>query len=88
MLEERLSQIIACTENQISLVKIKLKTTKTELKQVQKIVNNKYLDNERVEKDIERLKQEISELDNRLYKLNKVLYRFRVCEKILNSKSE
>ena len=88
MLEERLSQIIDCTEYQISLIKIKLKATKVELKKVDKLTGNKYLDSEKMEDDRKNLIKEIGELDTRLYKLNKVLYRFRVCEKILNSKPE
>ena len=89
MLEEKLNDIILATEHQITLIKIKLKNNKKDLKQLKNMVKDVvYLDMERIQKDEVKLTNEISELDTRLYKLNKVLYRFRVCEKILNSKSE
>ena len=89
MLEEKLNDIILATEHQITLIKIKLKNNKKDLKQLKNMVKDvDYLDIDKLEKDKENLVKEISDLDIRLYKLNKVLYRFRVCEKILNSKSE
>ena len=89
MLEEKLNDIILATEHQITLIKIKLKNNKKDLKQLKNMVKDVvYLDMERIQKDEVKLTNEISELDTRLYKLNKVLYRLRVCEKILNSKSE
>ena len=86
MLEERLKDMIIEVENQINLIKIKLKTIKKELKEIdKKIRDNKYIDIEFVRTDKTRLNQELSELDIRIYKLNKVLYRLKVCEKILNN---
>ena len=85
MLEEKLNDIILLAEQQIKLVKIKLKSNKTELKQIEKISNNKYLDNERLQNDLGRLRKEASELDTRLKELKKVFYRLKVCEKILNN---
>ena len=66
MLEEKLNDIILLAEQQIKLIKIKLKSNKTELKQLEKISNNKYLDNERLQNDLGRLRKEASELDTRL----------------------
>lgn len=86
MLEERLNDMILSVEDQIGLIKIKLKAVKKELKQIDKTIrDNKYVDIEIVKRDKTRLNQELSELDIRLYKLNKVLYRLKVCEKILNN---
>lgn len=86
MLEEKLKDIIIETENQITLVKIRLKSTKKELKEIdKKIRDNKYINLEFVRNDKTRLNEELSMLDIRLYKLNKVLYRLKVCEKILNN---
>ena len=85
MLEEKLNDIILATEHQITLIKIKLKNNKKDLKQLKNMVKDViYLDMERIQKDEVKLTNEISELDTRLYKLKKVLYRLRVCEKILN----
>ena len=88
MLEEKLNDIILLAEQQIKLVKIKLKSNKTELKQLEKISNNKYLDNEKIQIDLKRLKKEIIEIETRLRKLKKVLYRLKVCERILNNEEE
>ena len=89
MLEEKLNDIISEVENQITLIKIKLKNDKKELKKIQnKFKDVVYLDIDKLEKDKENLVKEISELDIRLYKLNKVLYRQRVCNKILNNEEE
>ena len=88
MLEQKLNDIMLLTDNQIKLIKIKLKETRTELKQLEKISNNKYLDNEKLQIDLERLKKEIIEIEIRLRKLNKVFYRLKVCEKILNNEEE
>ena len=85
MLEEKLNDIILATEHQITLIKIKLKHTKKDLKQLRKMIKDtEYLDMERIQEDEIKLSNEFSELDTRLYKLKKVLYRLRVCEKILN----
>ena len=85
MLEEKLNDIILATEHQITLIKIKLKNNKKDLKQLKNMVKDViYLDMERIQEDEIKLSNEFSELDTRLYKLKKVLYRLRVCEKILN----
>ena len=88
MLEEKITDIMLLADNQIKLIKIKLKETRTELKQLEKISNNKYLDNEKLQIDLERLKKEIIEIETRLRKLNKVFYRLKVCERILNNEEE
>ena len=89
MLEERINEIIIESENQISLIKIKLKIDKKELKRLQnKFKYVDYLDIDKLEKDKENLVKEINDLNIRLYKLNKVLYRQRVCNKILNNEEE
>lgn len=89
MLEERLNDMIISVEDQVGLVKIKLKTTKKELKDIEKkIRDNKYIDMNIVRNDIARLNKELSETDIRLYKLKKILYRLRVCEKILNNEEQ
>ena len=89
MLEERINDIIIEAENQISLIKIKLKIDKKELKRLQnKFKYVDYLDIDKLEKDKENLVKEINDLNIRLYKLNKVLYRQRVCNKILNNEEE
>lgn len=89
MLEEKLDDVITEVEQQIKLVKIKLKNDKKDLKQLIKMLkDNDYLDNERVQKDILRLTNEVSELDIRLYNLKKIHYRLRVCLTILNNESE
>ena len=85
MLENNLNEIILCVEQEMNLIKIKIKVTKKELKQLEKVLDNKYVDNERIEKDKVRLTQEISEAKERLNKLKKILYRLKVCERILNN---
>lgn len=86
MLEERLNDMILSVEDQVGLVKIKIKAIKKELKEIdKKIRDNKYVDNAYVRADKSRLNKELSETDIRLYKLKKILYRLRVCEKILNN---
>ena len=86
MLEQNLNNIILSVEQELSLVKIKLKATKKEIKQIDKsIKDNKYIDIEIVKRDKARLNQELSELDIRIYKLNKILYRLRVCLNIINN---
>ena len=85
MLNNNLNEIILCVEQEMNLIKIKIKVTKKELKQLEKVLDNKYVDNERIEKDKVRLTQEISEAKERLNKLKKILYRLKVCERILNN---
>ena len=88
MLENNLNEIILCVEQEMNLIKIKIKVTKKELKQLEKVLDNKYVDNERIEKDKVRLTQEISEAKERLNKLKKILYRLKVCERILNNEED
>ena len=86
MLEQNLDNMILSVEQQLTLVKIKLKATKKDLKQLKSMVKNtEYLDMDRIQKDEVKLANEISELDMRIYKLNKILYRLRVCRNILNN---
>lgn len=86
MLEEKLSDLILVVENQLKLVKIKIKKTKIELKELEKqFKNNEYIDIDKVKDARTRLREEISKLDIRVYKLNKILYRLKVCEKMLNN---
>ena len=85
MLEQKINDIMLLADSEIKLIKIKLKETRTELKQLEKISNNKYLDNEKIQIDLKRLKKEIIEIETRLRKLKKVLYRLKVCERILNN---
>lgn len=86
MLEEKLTDLILVTESLLKLVKIKIRKSKKELKELEKeIDNNKYIDIDRVKNEKTRLREELTGLDLRLYKLNKVIYRLRVCEKILNN---
>ena len=86
MLEEKLEDIIISVEHQITLIKIKLKNDKKDLKILNNMVKDAiYLDMERIQKDEEKISNEIIELNNRIYKLNKILYRLRVCRNILNN---
>ena len=89
MLEEKIEDIIISVEQQITLIKIKLKNDKKDLKILNNMIKDViYLDMERIQKDEEKLSNEIIELNNRIYKLNKILYRLRVCRDILNSEIE
>ena len=86
MLEQNLDNMITSVEQQLTLVKMKLKTTKKELKQLSKLTeDNKYVNIEIVNHQKARLTKDLSELDIRIYKLNKILYRLRVCRNILNN---
>ena len=86
MLEEKLNDIILSTEQQINLVKIKIKYDKKDLKKLKNMFKDSvYLDIDRIQNDEQKLKNEISELDIRLNKLKKILYRLNVCERILNN---
>ena len=89
MLEEKLNDIILSTEQQINLVKIKIKHDKKDLKKLKNMIKDTvYLDIDRIQNDEQKLKNEISELDIRLNKLKKILYRLNVCERILNNEEE
>lgn len=86
MLEEKLNDIILSVEQQINLIKIKIKHDKKDLKKLNNMCKDSdYLDINRIQEDELKLTTEISETKNRLNKLKKVLYRLKVCERILNN---
>ena len=85
MLENDLNEMILSVEQQINLVKIKIKHDKKDLKKLNNMCKDTvYLDMNRIQEDELKLTKEISEAENRLNKLKKILYRLRVCERILN----
>ena len=86
MLEQKLNDIILSVEQQINLVKIKIKHDKKDLKKLINMCKDTvYLDINRIQEDEVKLTKEINEAKNRLNKLKKVLYRLKVCERILNN---
>ena len=86
MLEEKLNDIILLVEQEINLVKIKIKHDKKDLKKLNNMCKDSvYLDINRIQEDEVKLTEKINETKNRLNKLKKVLYRLKVCEKILNN---
>ena len=86
MLEEKLNDIILSAEQQINLIKIKIKHDKKDLKKLNNMCKDSvYLDINRIQEDEIKLTTEISEAKDRLNKLKKILYRLKVCERILNS---
>ena len=89
MLENNLNEMILSVEQQINLVKIKIKHDKKDLKKLNNMCKDTvYLDINRVQEDEVKLTEEINEAKNRLNKLKKVLYRLKVCERILNNEEE
>ena len=89
MLEQKLNDIILSVEEEINLIKIKIKHNKKDLKKLNNMCKDTvYLDMNRVQEDELRLTKEISETKNRLNKLKKVLYRLQVCETILNNEEQ
>ena len=85
MLENNLNEMILSVEQQINLVKIKIKHDKKDLKKLNNMCKDtKYIDMNRIQEDELKITKEISETKNRLNKLKKILYRLKVCEKILN----
>ena len=89
MLEQKLNDIILSVEQEINLVKIKIKHNKKELKKLNNMCKDTvYLDINRIQEDESKLSKEISETKNRLNKLKKVLYRLQVCETILNNEEQ
>ena len=89
MLENNLNEMILSVEQQINLVKIKIKHDKKDLKKLNNICKDTvYLDINRIQEDEVKLTEEINEAKNRLNKLKKVLYRLKVCERILNNEEE
>ena len=86
MLEEKLNDIILLVEQEMNLVKIKIKHDKKDLKKLNNMCKDtEYININRVQEDELKLTKEISETENRLNKLKKILYRFKVCERILNN---
>ena len=86
MLENDLNELILSVEQQINLIKIKIKHNKKDLKKLNNMCKDaEYININRVQEDEIRLTKEISETKNRLNKLKKVLYRLQVCETILNN---
>ena len=86
MLEQKLNDIILSVEQQINLVKIKIKHNKKDLKKLNNMCKDiKYIDMNRIQEDELKITKEISETKDRLNKLKKILYRLKVCERILNN---
>ena len=89
MLEQKLNDIILSVEQQINLVKIKIKHNKKDLKKLNNMCKDtEYININRVQEDELKLTKEISETENRLKNLKKILYRLKVCERILNNEEE
>ena len=89
MLENNLNEMILSVEQQINLVKIKIKHDKKDLKKLNNMCKDtKYIDMNRIQEDELKITKEISETKNRLNKLKKILYRLKVCERILNNEEE
>ena len=86
MLEQKLNDIILSVEQEMNLVKIKIKHDKKDLKKLNNMCKDtEYININRVQEDELKLTTEISETKNRLNKLKKILYRLKVCERILNN---
>ena len=86
MLEQKLNDIILSVEQEINLIKIKMKLNKKDLKKLNNMCKDtEYININRVQEDELKLTKEISETENRLNKLKKILYRLKVCERILNN---
>ena len=89
MLENELNEMIIYVEQQINLIKIKIKHDKKDLKKINNMCKDtKYIDMNRIQEDELKITKEISETKNRLNKLKKILYRLKVCERILNNEEE
>ena len=89
MLVQKLNDIILSVEQEINLIKIKIKHNKKDLKKLKNMNKDSvYLDINRIQEDELKLTEEINEAKNRLNKLKKVLYRLKVCERILNNEEE
>ena len=89
MLENNLNDIILSVEQEINLIKIKMKLNKKDLKKLNNMCKDtKYIDMNRIQEDELKITKEISETKNRVNKLKKVLYRLKVCERMLNNEEE
>ena len=86
MLEEKLNDIILSVDQEMNLVKIKIKHNKKDLKKLNNMCKDtEYININRVQEDELKLTKEISETENRLKNLKKILYRLKVCERILKN---
>ena len=86
MLENNLNEMILTVEQEMNLVKIKIKHDKKDLKKLNNMCKDSaYLNINRIQEDELKLTKEISETKDRLNKLKKILYRLKVCERILNN---
>ena len=86
MLENNLNEMILSVEQEMNLVKIKIKHANKDLRKLKNMFKDTvYLDIDRIQKDEIKLSKEISEAKDRLSKLKKILYRLKVCERILNN---
>ena len=89
MLENYLNEMILSVEQEMNLVKIKIKHDNKDLRKLKNMFKDTiYLDIDRIQKDETKLSKEISGAKDRLNKLKKVLYRLKVCERILNNEEE
>ena len=89
MLEQKLNDIILSVEQEMNLVKIKIKHDKKDLKKLNNMCKDtEYININRVQEDEIKLNKEISETENRLKNLKKILYRLKVCERILNNEEQ
>ena len=89
MLEQKLNDIILSVEQEMNLVKIKIKHDKKDLKKLNNMCKDtEYININRVQEDELKLTKEINEAKNILNKLKKVLYRLKVCKRILNNEEE
>ena len=89
MLEQKLNDIILSVEQEMNLVKIKIKHDKKDLKKLNNMCKDtEYININRVQEDELKLTKEISETENRLKNLKKILYRLKVCERILNNEEQ
>ena len=89
MLEQKLNDIILSVEQEMNLVKIKIKHDKKDLKKLNNMCKDtEYININRVQEDELKLNKEISKTENRLKNLKKILYRLKVCERILNNEEQ
>ena len=89
MLEQKLNDIILSVEQEMNLVKIKIKHDKKDLKKLNNMFKDtEYININRVQEVELKITEEICEAKNTLNKLKKVLYRLKVCERILNNEEE
>ena len=74
MLEQKLNDIILSVEQEMNLVKIKIKHDKKDLKKLNNMCKDtEYININRVQEDELKLTKEISETENRLNKIKNFL---------------